>query len=131
MTDHQPSRATFSAIRARESHPAVIAVWEKAKQASQLRHECIRQGRRKAARRLGLLKASCIQRACELAPELIRRSVDRERFPGMPTFWLISTIGRIPPIAAPIPAPTKPDSDSGVSRIRSGPNSSNNPFEHA
>ena len=31
---------------------------------------------------------------------------------------MISTIGRMPPSAAPIPAPTKPDSDSGVSRIR-------------
>ena len=34
---------------------------------------------------------------------------------------MISTIGRIPPRAAPMPAPTNPDSDSGVSRIRSGP----------
>ncbi len=40
---------------------------------------------------------------------------------------MISTIGRIPPIAAPMPAPTKADSDSGVSRIRSGPNSSSRP----
>ena len=40
---------------------------------------------------------------------------------------MISTMGRIPPSAAPIPAPTNPDSDSGVSRIRSGPNSSSRP----
>ena len=32
-----------------------------------------------------------------------------------------------PPIAAPMPAPTNADSDSGVSRIRSGPNSSSSP----
>ncbi|OIQ70068.1 hypothetical protein GALL_483220 [mine drainage metagenome] len=41
---------------------------------------------------------------------------------------MISTIGRMPFIAAPIPAPTNPDSDSGVSRMRSGPNSSSSPF---
>ena len=40
---------------------------------------------------------------------------------------MISTMGRIPPSAAPMPAPTKADSDRGVSRIRSGPNSSNKP----
>ena len=40
---------------------------------------------------------------------------------------MISTMGRIPAIAAPIPAPTKADSDSGVSLIRSGPNSSSRP----
>ena len=40
---------------------------------------------------------------------------------------MISTIGRIPFNAAPIPAPTNADSDSGVSRIRSGPNSSSRP----
>ena len=38
-----------------------------------------------------------------------------------------STIGRIPPIAAPMPAPTNADSESGVSRTRSGPNSSRSP----
>lgn len=40
---------------------------------------------------------------------------------------MISTIGRIPASAAPIPAPTKADSDRGVSRTRSGPNSSISP----
>lgn len=40
---------------------------------------------------------------------------------------MISTIGRMPPRAAPIPAPTKADSDNGVSRMRSGPNSSSRP----
>ncbi len=39
-----------------------------------------------------------------------------------------STIGRMPAIAAPMPAPVKPDSDSGVSRIRSGPNSASKPL---
>ncbi len=41
---------------------------------------------------------------------------------------ITSTIGRIPPIAAPTPAPTNADSDSGVSRIRSGPNSASSPL---
>ncbi len=41
---------------------------------------------------------------------------------------MISTIGRIPPSAAPMPAPTNADSDSGVSRTRSGPNSSSSPI---
>ena len=41
---------------------------------------------------------------------------------------MISTIGRMPPSAAPMPAPTKVDSDSGVSRMRSGPNSSSSPW---
>ena len=43
---------------------------------------------------------------------------------------ITSTIGRMPPIAAPMPAPTKPDSESGVSRMRSGPNSSSMPRAH-
>jgi hypothetical protein len=34
------------------------------------------------------------------------------------------------PIAAPMPAPTNADSDSGVSRMRSGPNSSSSPSAH-
>ena len=41
---------------------------------------------------------------------------------------ITSTMGRIPAMAAPIPAPTKADSESGVSRTRSGPNSSRSPW---
>ena len=41
---------------------------------------------------------------------------------------ITSTIGRMPAMAAPMPAPVKPDSDSGVSRMRSGPNSSSSPL---
>src|SRR3989304_3302834 len=41
---------------------------------------------------------------------------------------ITSTIGRRPPSAAPIPAPTKADSDSGVSRTSPGPNSSSSPW---
>ncbi len=41
---------------------------------------------------------------------------------------MISTIGRSPAIAAPMPAPVKPFSASGVSMIRSGPNSSSRPL---
>ncbi len=37
---------------------------------------------------------------------------------------MTSTMGRMPAIAAPTPAPTNVASESGVSRIRSGPNSS-------
>jgi hypothetical protein len=44
---------------------------------------------------------------------------------------MISTIGRMPTNAAPIPAPVKADSDSGVSRIRSGPNSFRSPIDTA
>ena len=40
---------------------------------------------------------------------------------------MISTTGRSPSIAAPIPAPTKPSSEIGVSRTRSSPNSSRRP----
>ena len=38
-----------------------------------------------------------------------------------------STTGRRPPMAAPMPAPTTTDSEMGVSRTRSGPNSSSRP----
>ena len=43
---------------------------------------------------------------------------------------LMKLIGdvRMPAIAAPMPAPVKPDSDSGVSLIRSGPNSASSPW---
>ena len=40
---------------------------------------------------------------------------------------MISTMGRMPPSAAPMPAPRNVFSDSGVSRTRSGPNSSSRP----
>jgi hypothetical protein len=40
---------------------------------------------------------------------------------------ITSTMGRMPTMAAPMPAPTKADSESGVSRTRSGPNSSSRP----
>lgn len=44
---------------------------------------------------------------------------------------MISTIGRMPPSAAPMPAPVKPSSERGASRMRSGPNSSRRPLETA
>jgi len=40
---------------------------------------------------------------------------------------ITSTIGRMPPRAAPMPAPTNADSESGALRTRSGPNSSSRP----
>ncbi len=40
---------------------------------------------------------------------------------------MISTTGRRPSIAAPMAAPTKPSSEIGVSRTRSGPNSASRP----
>ena len=43
---------------------------------------------------------------------------------------MISTTGRMPPSAAPMPAPTKADSDSGVSRMRCSPNSPSSPLGH-
>jgi hypothetical protein len=39
-------------------------------------------------------------------------------------------MGRMPAAAAPMPAPVKPDSDSGVSRMRSSPNSVHQPLRH-
>ena len=41
---------------------------------------------------------------------------------------MISTIGRRPASAAPMPMPVNAFSASGVSMIRSGPNSSSSPF---
>ncbi len=41
---------------------------------------------------------------------------------------ITSTMGRMPESAAPMPAPVKTDSANGVSRMRSGPNSSNRPL---
>jgi hypothetical protein len=41
---------------------------------------------------------------------------------------MISTMGRMPTSAAPIPAPVKPPSAKGVSRMRSGPNISRSPL---
>jgi CBS-domain-containing membrane protein len=37
-------------------------------------------------------------------------------------------MGRMPPSAAPMPAPTKAASESGVSRMRSSPNSASRPL---
>ena len=44
---------------------------------------------------------------------------------------MTSTMGRSPFSDAPIPIPTNPSSDSGVSRMRSGPNSASGPLEAA
>jgi hypothetical protein len=41
---------------------------------------------------------------------------------------ITSTIGRMPPSAAPTPAPVKPSSESGASRTRSGPYLSSRPL---
>ena len=41
---------------------------------------------------------------------------------------MISTIGRMPAIAAPMPAPTMAISEIGVLRTRSGPNSASMPW---
>ena len=38
-----------------------------------------------------------------------------------------STTGRLPVIASPTPMPTKPASEIGVSRTRSGPNFASSP----
>ncbi len=45
----------------------------------------------------------------------------------MKSWYMISTIGRMPETAAPIPAPTIAISEIGVLRTRSGPNSSSIP----
>ena len=91
----------------------------------------------------------CCAASCRPAPVAIRMTIGTENCPpdmcrssaAVLTIWssasrlkltvMISTIGRRPPIAAPTPAPTKPSSDRGVSRMRSGPNSSISPFETA
>src|SRR5690349_11262056 len=46
----------------------------------------------------------------------------------MKSSYMISTTGRMPCIAAPIPAPTIAISEIGVLRTRSGPNSSTRPW---
>jgi len=43
------------------------------------------------------------------------------------SWYMISTIGRMPAMAAPMPAPTIAISEIGVLRTRSGPNSSSIP----
>ena len=43
---------------------------------------------------------------------------------------MTSTIGRMPAMAAPMPAPTKVDSESGVSRIALGPELLEQPLAH-
>ena len=45
----------------------------------------------------------------------------------MKSWYMISTIGRMPATAAPMPAPTIAISEIGVLRTRSGPNSSSIP----
>ena len=45
----------------------------------------------------------------------------------MKSWYMISTIGRMPETAAPMPAPTMAISEIGVLRTRSGPNSSSIP----
>ena len=51
--------------------------------------------------------------------------------PVLPTVINYVESSRKPVIAAPMPAPVNPDSDSGVSRMRSGPNLSSRPLETA
>jgi hypothetical protein len=89
---------------------------------------------------------ACWAASCRPAPVVIRMTSGTLNCPpdmcrivaALLTIWssasrlkftvITSTIGRAPPIAAPMPAPTKADSESGVSRIRSGPNSSSRPL---
>ena len=88
----------------------------------------------------------CCAASCRPAPVVIRITTGTLNWPpdmcssvaAVLTIWssarrlkltvMISTIGRSPPIAAPMPAPTNPDSESGVLRTRSRPNSSWSPL---
>ena len=88
----------------------------------------------------------CCAATCRPAPVAIRITSGTENCP--PDMWrysaavftigssasrlkftvITSTMGRMPPSAAPTPAPTNASSESGASRTRSGPNSSSSPL---
>jgi hypothetical protein len=88
----------------------------------------------------------CCAASCRPAPVAMRMTTGTENWPpdmcrsaaAVLTIWssasrlkltvITSTIGRMPPSAAPMPAPTKASSDSGVSRMRCSPNSASSPL---
>jgi hypothetical protein len=86
MKNQIESPECFRSIQEHECYAAVVALWKKAKTASLMRHASLKQGRRKAAMQFGFLKARCIQRAQELAPDLIRQSIDKHYIHDMPSF---------------------------------------------
>ena len=70
-------RLTFSEIVEAARNPAAERVWERARQASEIRRFAARAGLRSSARQAARIKVDAIRLASRLAPERVRVGVDQ------------------------------------------------------
>jgi hypothetical protein len=73
---------TFAEIVEESRKAAAESAWNRAKQASQLRHLAVRSRHSRAARVAGRIKANAIRLVTHLVPEQVRVTVDRDYHVG-------------------------------------------------
>jgi hypothetical protein len=89
-------RLTFRQILGNSRVETATTAWERASVASRLRHGLVSVGHHRGARRLGELKARCLERVVEILPEQVRVTIDNDyqvglisvRWPGRGRFHL-------------------------------------------
>jgi hypothetical protein len=69
-------RQTFRQILEGSRVKTATAAWERAIAASRLRHALVAVGQQRGARKLGELKARCLERVVEILPGQIRATLD-------------------------------------------------------
>ena len=76
---------TFREFCENQKLRAAESVFRKALLASNLAHLAIRQKRRRSAKTLRRLKTKCVERALELAPNIIKTTIDAHYQIGLPS----------------------------------------------
>jgi hypothetical protein len=76
-------RPTFRETFENSRTEAAEATWERARQASRLRHGLMRSGNYRAARIMGELKDRCLTRTVEILPDQVRVGIDDSYQIGM------------------------------------------------
>jgi hypothetical protein len=71
-------RLTFQEIQEKSRVETATVAWERATAASHLRHTLVSVGRHRGARKLGELKARCLERAVEILPGQVRVTIDQD-----------------------------------------------------
>jgi hypothetical protein len=78
-----PPAATFREILESTRHAAGISAWERARQASSLRHVATARGDRRGARRLSELKKEAIRLVAIILPEQLKITLDSDQQIGL------------------------------------------------
>ena len=76
-------RQTFCQILEESRVETATAAWDRATAASRLRHGLVAVGHHRGARKLGELKARCLERVVEILPGQIRATLDIDHQIGL------------------------------------------------